>query len=152
MESSCTPRFLDVEHVVVSWLISFEGLPHMATHDGEYNGYFIPAGTTIVGNTWFVFTSAVIPPMPDIFLYPGQFSTIQKCTRSLIFSTQTGFSISQVQANCRPSIHFQPLLGTDAEFVLGATWLRHSFGSPLHVCWLYLIFVLAAISTRWGGV
>ncbi|KAJ8495804.1 hypothetical protein ONZ45_g12698 [Pleurotus djamor] len=31
------------------------GLPHMATQDDEYNGYFIPAGTTIIGNTWFGF-------------------------------------------------------------------------------------------------
>ncbi|KAF8154807.1 cytochrome P450 [Crassisporium funariophilum] len=28
------------------------GLPHMVTRDDEYNGYFIPAGTTIVGNSW----------------------------------------------------------------------------------------------------
>ena len=29
----------------------------MVTRDDEYNGYFIPAGTTIVGNTWYVHTS-----------------------------------------------------------------------------------------------
>ena len=52
MESSRTPRFVDAQHPIVSKLISSIGLPHMATHDGEYNGYLIPAGTTIVGNTW----------------------------------------------------------------------------------------------------
>lgn len=27
----------------------------MVTKDDIYNGYFIPAGTTIIGNTWYVF-------------------------------------------------------------------------------------------------
>ncbi|KAN0082680.1 Cytochrome P450 [Tylopilus felleus] len=30
------------------------GLPHMVTKDDIYNGYFIPAGTTIIGNTWTI--------------------------------------------------------------------------------------------------
>ncbi|OAX41845.1 cytochrome P450 [Rhizopogon vinicolor AM-OR11-026] len=30
------------------------GLPHMVTNDDTYNGYFIPAGTTIIGNTWTI--------------------------------------------------------------------------------------------------
>jgi len=29
-------------------------LPDMVTRDDEFNGYFIPAGTTVVGNSWFV--------------------------------------------------------------------------------------------------
>ncbi|KAF6761954.1 hypothetical protein DFP72DRAFT_803115 [Ephemerocybe angulata] len=28
------------------------GLPHMLSEDDEYNGYFLPAGTIVVGNTW----------------------------------------------------------------------------------------------------
>ena len=27
-------------------------LPHLSTEDIEYNGYFIPAGTTFIANTW----------------------------------------------------------------------------------------------------
>jgi hypothetical protein len=34
----------------------------MATKDDEYNGYFIPAGTTIMGNTWFVAVPFCPPP------------------------------------------------------------------------------------------
>ncbi|KIJ60731.1 hypothetical protein HYDPIDRAFT_98167 [Hydnomerulius pinastri MD-312] len=30
------------------------GLPHMVTKDDIYNGYFIPAGTTVIGNTWTI--------------------------------------------------------------------------------------------------
>ena len=29
------------------------GIPHMLREDDVYNGYFIPAGTIIVGNTWY---------------------------------------------------------------------------------------------------
>lgn len=51
----------DTQYYIYTW-DNYLGLPHMATHDDEYNGYFIPAGTTIVGNTWwdlFHLTSSV---------------------------------------------------------------------------------------------
>ena len=35
-------------------LTSSEGLPHMATNDDEYNGYYIPKGTVVIGNSWSV--------------------------------------------------------------------------------------------------
>lgn len=28
------------------------GIPHLSTEDDEYNGYFIPKGTLIIGNIW----------------------------------------------------------------------------------------------------
>ena len=31
-------------------LTSSEGVPHMATNDDEYNGYYIPKGTVVIGN------------------------------------------------------------------------------------------------------
>ncbi|KAH7922734.1 cytochrome P450 [Leucogyrophana mollusca] len=30
------------------------GLPHMVTNDDTYDGYFIPAGTIVIGNTWTI--------------------------------------------------------------------------------------------------
>ncbi|EMD32418.1 hypothetical protein CERSUDRAFT_118759 [Gelatoporia subvermispora B] len=44
------------------------GLPHMATQDDEYNGYLIPAGTTVVGNTWAILHD------PDTYPEPMKFS------------------------------------------------------------------------------
>jgi len=40
------------------------GLPHMATNDDEYKGYHIPAGTTIIGNSWAILHDPNIYPEP----------------------------------------------------------------------------------------
>ena len=31
-----------------------EGVPHMSTTDDEYNGFYIPKGTTMICNAWLV--------------------------------------------------------------------------------------------------
>ena len=31
-----------------------EGVPHMSTIDDEYNGFYIPKGTVLMGNSWLV--------------------------------------------------------------------------------------------------
>jgi hypothetical protein len=31
-----------------------EAVPHMATSDDQYNGYYIPKGTVVFGNAWLV--------------------------------------------------------------------------------------------------
>ena len=33
-------------------LTGSEALPHMATNDDEYDGYYIPKGTVVLGNAW----------------------------------------------------------------------------------------------------
>ncbi|KAF8965476.1 cytochrome P450 [Flammula alnicola] len=43
------------------------GLPHMATRDDEFNGYFIPAGTIIVGNSWRILHDPKAYPEPRLF-------------------------------------------------------------------------------------
>ncbi|KAF8811261.1 cytochrome P450 [Phlegmacium glaucopus] len=43
------------------------GLPHMATHHDEINGYFIPAGTMIVGNSWGILHDPNTYPDPSRF-------------------------------------------------------------------------------------
>ncbi|TFK64565.1 cytochrome P450 [Pluteus cervinus] len=48
------------------------GLPHMTTNDDEYRGYFIPAGTTVIGNSWAILHDPTTYPEPDKF-NPGRF-------------------------------------------------------------------------------
>ena len=33
-------------------LTDLEAVPHMATNDDEYDGYYIPKGTIVFGNAW----------------------------------------------------------------------------------------------------
>ena len=36
--------------IIVTILTSSEGIPHMSTMDDEYNGFYIPKGTILMGN------------------------------------------------------------------------------------------------------
>ncbi|KAI3616408.1 cytochrome p450 [Moniliophthora roreri] len=50
------------------------GLPHMVTRDDEYRGYHIPAGTTIIGNSWTILHNPHTYPEPMRFK-PERFLT-----------------------------------------------------------------------------
>jgi hypothetical protein len=39
-------------------------MPHMATNDDEYDGYYIPKGTIVLGNAWSV-RSTIATFCPD---------------------------------------------------------------------------------------
>ena len=41
--------------IIYTILTSSEGIPHMSTNNDEYNGFYIPKGTVIMGNAWLVF-------------------------------------------------------------------------------------------------
>ncbi|KAI9431010.1 cytochrome P450 [Lactarius psammicola] len=43
------------------------GVPHAATEDDVYEGFFIPKGAVVVGNTWAIFRDPSIYPEPDAF-------------------------------------------------------------------------------------
>ena len=40
--------------IIATILTSFEAVPHMSTNDDEYNGFYIPKGTIMMGNAWIV--------------------------------------------------------------------------------------------------
>ena len=35
-------------------LTNSEAIPHMSTNEDEYNGFYIPKGTVMIANAWFV--------------------------------------------------------------------------------------------------
>ena len=39
-------------HYIYTILTCFEGVPHMATNDDKYDGYYISKGTIVLGNSW----------------------------------------------------------------------------------------------------
>ena len=43
--------------VLCTILTGSEAIPHMATNDDEYDGYYIPKGTVVLGNAWLVRTT-----------------------------------------------------------------------------------------------
>ena len=50
-------------------------VPHMSTADDEYDGYFIPKGTVVLGNSWSVPLGC--SPVYDILtIREGQYCTI----------------------------------------------------------------------------
>ena len=40
--------------IVTTMLTSSEGFPHMSTNDDEYNGFYIPKGSIMIGSAWLV--------------------------------------------------------------------------------------------------
>jgi hypothetical protein len=40
--------------IVSTILTSCEGVPHLSTNVDEYNGFYIPKGTVVIGNAWLV--------------------------------------------------------------------------------------------------
>ena len=43
--------------IIISTIMTdYEAIPHIATNDDEYNGYYIPKGTILFGGTWPVWT------------------------------------------------------------------------------------------------
>ncbi|GJE97912.1 cytochrome P450 [Phanerochaete sordida] len=71
------PEFADREHLPYINAILYEvlrwrpvaplGIPHKLTVDDDYQGYHIPAGSIVVGNTWAILHDSDRFPDPDTF-------------------------------------------------------------------------------------
>ena len=44
-------------------ILGCEAIPHIATNDDEYDGYYIPKGTVVIGNAWLVRTTKSMLPI-----------------------------------------------------------------------------------------
>ena len=48
-----TPWCVFIIIIIISTILTVhEGIPHMATNDDEYDGYYIPKGTILFGSAW----------------------------------------------------------------------------------------------------
>ncbi|KAH9912820.1 cytochrome P450 [Fomitopsis serialis] len=49
-------------------MTNIAGVPHASSEDDEYRGYYIPKGTTIMPNLWFMLRDPEDYPNPETFL------------------------------------------------------------------------------------
>ncbi|KAI0133712.1 cytochrome P450 [Xylariales sp. AK1849] len=54
------------------------GTPHASTEDDTYEGFFIPKGTTVLGNSWAINTNPEYYPNPHVF-EPRRFLAAEAC-------------------------------------------------------------------------
>ena len=78
-----TPTFADEPHLpylralvkeVLRWrpVAVLGGTPHASTEDDHFEGHYIPAGTTVLGNSWAINLNAAYYPNPHLF-HPARF-------------------------------------------------------------------------------
>ncbi|EIN07331.1 cytochrome P450 [Punctularia strigosozonata HHB-11173 SS5] len=48
------------------------GIPHAASEDDDYNGYYIPKGSVVICNIWGILRDPELYPKPELF-YPDRF-------------------------------------------------------------------------------
>ncbi|KAI9058208.1 cytochrome P450 [Trametes sanguinea] len=79
---------------IVRWHVVFPiGLPHRTVEDDELYDYFIPGGTTIITNVWFVSILLTFwKPSLNRSLCPGESCMIQACTTILMNFVLNGLS------------------------------------------------------------
>ena len=54
-DQAALPYMAALLREVLRWhVVTPIGVPHCTSEDGEYNGYFIPAGTIVSANLWHV--------------------------------------------------------------------------------------------------
>ena len=52
--ASSSPHLCVFSHRHQYHLTDHEAFPHMTTNDDEYDGYYIPKGTVVLGSAWQV--------------------------------------------------------------------------------------------------
>jgi cytochrome P450 len=98
------PDFADREHLpyvtalvaeTLRWITAVPlAVPHTTTHDDIYRGYFIPRGTAVMQNTWYLKAhSCCRRSLVGLIILssPGPSYIVQKSTKILRNSGLSGF-------------------------------------------------------------
>jgi Cytochrome P450 len=75
--------------IVVPILTSSEAIPHMATIEDEYKGFYIPKGTVIIANAWLA------QPLTNPIFYP-EFLLGRYCTTVTFSITPRNSSLNDI--------------------------------------------------------
>ncbi|KAF2113997.1 cytochrome P450 [Lophiotrema nucula] len=67
------------------------GTPHASTEDDRYEGYYIPAGTTVLGNSWAINLNEEYYPKPHFF-NPDRFLDTALAERAKFATPESGKS------------------------------------------------------------
>ena len=98
--SSRTPTFEDEAHLpyiralvkeVLRWrpVAVLGGTPHASTQDDNYEGYYIPLGTTVLGNSWAINLNEEYYPNPHRF-NPDRFLDTALAEKAKFSTPETG--------------------------------------------------------------
>ncbi|QRV92069.1 cytochrome P450 family protein [Ceratobasidium sp. AG-Ba] len=67
-DRSSLPYIERVLKEILRWQPVFPlGLAHACTQDSEYEGYRIPKGAVVIGNTWAISRNSLVYPNPEVF-------------------------------------------------------------------------------------
>ena len=121
----------------------------MATNHDEVNGYFIPAGTMVLGNSWYVDYPHQKQRSENLNspTCPGESFTTQIFILNQAGLIQTDSWAKVITSISLHRIHSRLALGLVAGSVLVVLLPKHNFGSPLLVYWAFSKSVL--LSTNW---
>lgn len=147
MESSRTFRLVSRRiQVRNEFIITILGLPHMSTEDDIYRGYYIPAGTLIMGNSWYNFGwFYLVSIFFLLWIISGRYSMIQRPSPTLCVSTQNDSSTHlMANSSLRMILYLWPLV-TDGGSVLDVSWRRPNYGYPSRVFFRSLILPQAGM-------
>ncbi|KAK2467643.1 hypothetical protein APHAL10511_000498 [Amanita phalloides] len=61
------PYVAAITKEVLRWRLVIPNVGHLATEDDEYDGYFIPKGTIVIGNNWSILHDPEVYPDPEKF-------------------------------------------------------------------------------------
>ncbi len=99
----------------------FAGIPHAVMEDDMYEGFFIPKGSVVLGNLWWIFSTPVIGGRHKIIsIFTGQSQTTLRIMKILLSLTQIA-SITSIAKTVRRSILMISRLDSAGGSVLAKT-------------------------------